>query len=125
METYLIVKKIHIITAVLSMLGFVIRGWWTYQQSPLMQHKLVKVFPHINDSFLLAAAIYLSLMSGLYPFQQSWLGVKVILLVSYIIAGTIALKPGKSTQTRVAAFVIAIISVSLIFVHAIVRPIYW
>lgn len=125
METYLIVKKIHILTAVLSVLGFVIRGWWTYKNNPLVQHKLVKILPHINDTLLLAAAIYLSIMSGLYPFQQSWLGVKVILLVSYIIAGTVALKPSKSAQTRVVAFIVAIVSVGLIFAHAIVRPIYW
>ena len=125
METYLIVKKIHLLTAVLSVLGFGIRGWWSYRDNPILQRKLVKILPHINDTLLLAAAIYLSIMSGLYPFQQSWLGVKVVLLISYIVAGTIALKRGKTQQSRLIAFWVAIASIGLIFFHAIYRPIYW
>lgn len=125
MEYYLVVKKIHILTAILSVIGFAIRGWWTYKDNPVLQKKLVKILPHINDTLLLAAAIYLSLMSGLYPFHQSWLGIKVILLISYIVAGTIALKRGKTQQSRLIAFWVAIASIGLIFLHAFYRPVYW
>jgi uncharacterized membrane protein SirB2 len=96
-----------------------------YRQSSLLKHTAVKVLPHINDTLLLGAAIYLSVMSHLYPFQQSWLGVKVVLLVGYIVAGTIALKKGKTEKTRLTAFAFALFCVGLIFVHAIYRPIYW
>ena len=125
MEYYLIIKKIHIVTAIVSVSGFAIRGWWLYRGNPILQHRLVKIFPHVNDTILLSAAIYLSLASGLYPLQQSWLGIKVLLLIGYIISGTIALKRGNTAKSKVIAFLIALICVALIFIHAIYRPIYW
>lgn len=125
MESYAIVKHIHMLTAIISLVGFSIRGWWMIRQNPMLEKKFVKIFPHINDTVLLAAAIYLSMISGLYPFEQSWLGVKVILLVGYIVAGTIALKKGKTQRTRIVAFIIALACILAIFAHASAKPIYW
>jgi uncharacterized membrane protein SirB2 len=121
-EYYQLIKTIHITTAVLSLLGFVLRGWWMAKESPLLQHKMVKIFPHVNDTLLLTAAIFLSIMSGLYPFVEGWLGAKVVLLIGYIVAGIFALKRGKSKQARLVAFVIALVCISLIFVSALYRP---
>ncbi len=122
MEYYQLIKHIHVITAVLSLVGFVLRGWWMVKESPLLQHKLVRILPHINDTLLLGSAIFLSLMSGLYPFVEGWLGAKVVLLVGYIVAGIFALKRGKTRQTRQLALVIALICISLIFGLAIYKP---
>jgi len=121
-EYYQLIKHIHVITAVLSLVGFVLRGWWMVKESPLLQHKLVRILPHINDTLLLGSAIFLSLMSGLYPFVEGWLGAKVVLLVGYIVAGIFALKRGKTRQTRQLALVIALICISLIFGLAIYKP---
>ncbi len=122
MEYYQLIKIIHITTAILSFLGFVLRGWWMTKQSPLLQHKLVKILPHVNDTVLLSAAIFLSIMSGFYPFVEGWLGAKVVLLVGYIVAGIFALKRGKSKQTRLVAFVIALLCITLIFLSALYKP---
>ncbi len=91
-------------------------------ENPLLNHKLVKIFPHINDTLLLGAAITLSIMSGMYPFVQGWLGIKVILLIGYIVAGTVALKRGKTKRSRMIAFVIALLCISLIFTSALLKP---
>jgi uncharacterized membrane protein SirB2 len=107
----------------LSVAGFILRFWWVSRNSPLMAHKLVKIFPHVNDTILLLAAISLSLMSGLYPFIQAWLGVKVVLLVGYIVAGIFALKRAKTEKGRIVAFVAALACVSLIFAAALLKPI--
>ncbi|MGB0495727.1 MAG: SirB2 family protein [Kangiellaceae bacterium] len=122
MEYYLIVKNIHITTAILSLLGFCMRGWWMLKENKLLQNKLVKIFPHINDTILLSCAIYLSVMTGLYPFAVGWLGAKVVFLVGYIIAGTFALKRGKTKRTRALFFVIAILCISIIFLLAFIKP---
>ena len=122
MEYYQLIKHIHITTAVLSLFGFVLRGWWKINENQLLERKLVKILPHINDTLLLTAAISLSMMSGLYPFAQGWLGAKVILLVGYIVAGIIALKRGKTKQSRLVAFVIALLCISLIFGLAVYKP---
>ncbi len=125
MEYYLVVKKLHILTAIISVAGFILRAWWLSKNDPLLQHKAVKVLPHINDTLLLAAAIYLSVVTQLYPFQQGWLGAKVIFLIGYVIAGSIALKPANSAATRRVALLIALVSVGLIFFHALQKPVYW
>ena len=123
MEYYSLVKHLHIITATLSLIGFLLRGFWMIKESPLLHLKPVKIFPHINDTLLLGAAIYLSVLSELYPFVESWLGAKVILLIGYIIAGIFALKRGKTKKSRITAFIIALICIGLIFVIALYKPI--
>ena len=90
----------------------------------LLQHKLVKILPHVNDTLLLTAAIFLSVMSGFYPFVEAWLGAKVLLLIGYIIAGIFALKRGKSKRSRLIAFVIALLCILSIFGLAIFKPFY-
>lgn len=93
-------------------------------ENQLLDRKLVKILPHINDTLLLTAAIFLSLMSGFYPFAQGWLGAKVVLLVGYIVAGIFALKRGKTKQSRLIAFVIALLCILTIFGLAIYKPFY-
>ena len=94
------------------------------KENSLLQHKLVKVLPHVNDTLLLTAATFLSLMSGLYPFVEGWLGAKIILLIGYIVAGTFALKRGKTKQSRLIALVIALLCIAMIFGLALYRPIF-
>ena len=124
MEYYQLIKHIHVTTAVLSLLGFALRGWWMVKESSLLQHKLVKILPHVNDTLLLTAAIFLSLMSGLYPFVEGWLGAKVVLLIGYIVAGIFALKRGKTRHSRLIALLIALLCISMIFGLAIFKPVY-
>jgi len=123
MEYYLMVKDIHITTAILSLFGFCIRAWWMFSSNNLLNSKIVKIAPHINDTALLSAAIYLSVMSEMYPFVEGWLGAKVLLLIGYIVAGTMALKKGKTRETRIVAFWVALACVGTIFYLALFRPV--
>jgi len=123
-EYYLVVKQIHILTAVLSLLGFCLRAWWSTKNSPLLNHRVVKILPHINDTILLSAAIYLSVTSHLYPFVYGWIGAKVILLFVYIISGAIAIKYGKTKRMKQGALLVALISIISIFAFAIYRPVF-
>lgn len=91
-------------------------------ENSILQGKIVKILPHINDTLLLISAIYLSFMSGLFPFVEGWLGAKVVLLVGYIIAGMFALKRGKTKQIRLTATFIALINISAIFILALYKP---
>ncbi len=92
------------------------------KESSLLQHKLVRILPHVNDTLLLTSAIFLSLMSGFDPFVDVWLGAKVILLIGYIVAGIFALKRGKTKQSRLIAFIVALLCISMIFCLAIYKP---
>lgn len=110
-----IVKIIHIATAFISITGFTVRGFWMLTDSQLLQKKLVKIIPHINDTILLVTAIILAIQIQQYPFTDSWLTAKLVALIVYIVLGTVALKRGKTKSIRTGAFVLAIV----VFVYII------
>ena len=102
--TYTLLKYLHVICVVLSGAGFVLRGAWMLQGSPLLAQRWVRVLPHIVDTVLLASAIALAVMLEQYPLVQGWITAKLIGLVVYIVLGTIALKRGRTRGVRLTAF---------------------
>lgn len=122
MNVYLLIKYIHMTSAVLSFLGFTLRGYWMLQDSPLLRQKLTKILPHIVDTVLLISAISLVTMSRQYPFVVDWVTVKVVLLIVYIGLGTFALKRGKNKAQRTGFLVAAIVTIIAIFGVAATKP---
>jgi uncharacterized membrane protein SirB2 len=60
------------------------------------------------DVLLLVAGVSLWVFLGLHPLQQTWLGVKLVLLVVYIVLGSFALKRARTHGQRLAFFVAAL-----------------
>lgn len=112
MEYYLPIKNLHMTAAGLSILFFVIRAYWSVTGSALLQHRVVRIVPHIVDSVLLICGVILAMMIG--P-NQPWILTKIVLLVFYIGVGTIAIKRGRTPTTRLAAAGIAV----LIFIYIV------
>lgn len=104
-----IIKIIHAVTVLLSISGFIVRGIWMLSDSDWLHKKWVKILPHINDTVLLITAITLAVQIQQYPFVSGWLTAKVIGLLLYIYLGMVALKRGKTKQTKILAFLSAII----------------
>ncbi len=121
MNTYLIIKNIHITCAVLSITGFVIRGIWLIRSSAWLQHRWVKRLPHVVDTLLLISALILVYQSAQYPFVQHWLTTKVLLLLLYILLGMVALRWGRTRRIRISAWVLAVMVYLNIVVVAITR----
>jgi len=90
-------------------------------ESAFLNKKWVKIVPHIVDTILLVTAIALAITISQYPVTHGWLTAKVAALLVYIVLGTIALKRGKTKQTRVLAFAAAILAFAYIVVVAITR----
>lgn len=105
---YLAIKHIHMLAAVLSILGFTLRGIWVLRDSPLKQHKLTKVLPHIIDTLLLGSAICLAVTIGQYPFQAPWLTAKVIALLAYIGLGLVAFRFAAQKWQQALAYLAAL-----------------
>ncbi|MFN3163560.1 MAG: SirB2 family protein [Pseudohongiellaceae bacterium] len=122
MTTYLMLKHLHVTFAVLSLLGFSLRGYWMLTESAWLQKKPVKILPHINDTLLLLTALMLAVVTGLYPFAVGWVTLKLILLVVYIVLGTFALKRGKTKQSRTGFFIASLATIVTIFLLAIIKP---
>jgi len=57
---------------------------------------------------LLATGVALWTLLGYHPLQQTWLGVKLGLLVVYIVLGSFALKRGRTRAQRLLFFIAAL-----------------
>jgi uncharacterized membrane protein SirB2 len=99
-----IAKSIHLLTVALTILGFLIRGLWMIQGSPLLETRAVRTFPHVNDTLLLASALWTAALIGQYPFANAWLTAKVVGLIAYILLGAVALTYGPTRRIRILAF---------------------
>lgn len=107
---YMAFKHSHMLFAAISGLFFLVRGAWMLMDSDMLQKKWVKIVPHVVDTLLLVCAIALCVILSQYPFVESWLTVKVVMLVAYIGLGMVALKRGKTKAIRTVAFFAALAS---------------
>ena len=103
-----ILKAVHVGSAMLSITGFVLRGVWMLQGSPLLKARATRILPHVVDTLLLGSAIALALRIAQYPFVHSWLTAKVLALLAYIVLGSIALKYGRSRRVRALSYGLAL-----------------
>ncbi len=101
--SYLTIKTLHILCACTSGGLFFLRG--LLRDSLLLQQRWLKLLPHIIDTLLLSFAVVLMYLSAQYPFVQTWLTVKFLALLVYIVLGTIALKTGRSKRVRFYAWI--------------------
>lgn len=108
MNTYGAVLHLHVACVILSGAGFFCRGLLMLNDSPLLQHRWLKIVPHVNDTLLLAAAVTLTILIGQYPFVDAWLTAKVFGLIGYIIFGALALKHGQSKAVRCTCWILSL-----------------
>lgn len=88
---YLIVKQIHFWLVLMSITLFQFR-YWFYKFRTVEPPRLARILPHLLDSLLLLSGVTLAWMAAINPLQHSWLGVKLLALLGYIVFGTLAMK---------------------------------
>jgi len=103
--SYLFLKNIHTLLALLTICGFVVRGYWMMTNSGRLQQRMTRVVPHILDTVFLASGIAMLVLLSLNPLSQSWLLAKFAGLIAYILLGTVAIRRGSTQAVRVLAFV--------------------
>ncbi|MDC0068325.1 SirB2 family protein [Gammaproteobacteria bacterium] len=108
MNAFLIAYTIHIAAVCLSGSFFLVRGIWMIQENTLLEKKIVRIAPHIIDTVLLTAGVMLSVLVQQYPGIDSWLTVKILALIAYIVLGVFALKRGKTKTARLIYLAAAI-----------------
>ena len=119
MYPYLIVKHAHMGFAYLSILLFAARGGLMLSgKQHILALNPLRILPHVIDTLLLGCAIALVVMGGWPVLQSPWLLAKLAGLVLYIVLGTIALRRGKTKQTRLIAFICALATVLYILLVA-------
>lgn len=105
---YSTLKLIHVSTAILTISGFTLRGFWMLTSSSNLERRVVRVAPHIVDTAFLLSGVALIWTLHLPVLNQPWLLTKFGALVLYILLGAIALRHGKTMPIRVTAFVLAL-----------------
>jgi uncharacterized membrane protein SirB2 len=113
-EYYLTLRGVHIGCAVLTITLFVLRGGLMLADSPWQRTAVLRYLPHAVDTVLLTTALMLTTVIHQYPFSTGWLTAKVLLLVAYVVLGSIALRRGRTKRIRVAAFIAALTTVGFL-----------
>jgi uncharacterized membrane protein SirB2 len=121
MELYLSLRTVHIACVTIAAAGFLLRGTWMLQRSPLLEHRMTRTLPHVNDTLLLGAAIGMIWLARLNPFDHAWLMAKLTGLVVYIVLGSIALRRGPNLRIRALAFAGALLAFAYIVAVALTR----
>lgn len=121
---YMGIKHLHMLLAILSILGFAWRGALKINGSALLQRRWLKISPHIIDTGLLAAGIALAVLSAQYPLAQPWLTAKVIGLVVYIGLGLYVMRFASSQGQRITAYVLALATFAYILAVAFSRSVW-
>ena len=113
-EYYLALRHVHISCAVLTIALFLLRGGLMIAESPWLRSRVLLILPHVIDTVLLTTALMLTTIVHQYPFVQGWLTMKVVLLVAYVVLGSIAIKRGRTKRTRVYAFSAALLTIGFL-----------
>ncbi len=125
MEFYAPVKGIHMLAAYLTGLFLIIRLGLDALGKPNWRSTPLRWIPHVNDTILLVMAISLLVITGLNVLEHSWLLLKVLFLIGYIIAGVFAIKPKFPKRTRIVAGILAFVQLAIVFHLAMAKPVLW
>lgn len=105
---YPAVKHLHFTFIALSVLLLTVRFVLHLRQSALMEKKLLKIAPHVIDTFLLLSGLTLCFMIQQFPFVEPWMTEKIGAVVAYIVLGAIAIKANRNKLFKVFAYLGAI-----------------
>jgi len=119
--SYVVIKQIHLAAVAITFMLFVLRGAWMMLDSPWLQRRWVRIVPHVNDTVLLAAGIWLAFFLRQIPGASGWLTAKLVALIAYIVLGMVALRRGHTKGQRIAAWVAALVVFGYIIAVALTR----
>jgi len=97
-------KHLHMTLALLSVLLFTLRFAWVLMNSAQLNKKWVKITPHVIDTFLLVIGITMAVKLSINPFEQIWLGEKIIGVFAYIFTAFYTLKLAKNNTMRILGY---------------------
>ena len=78
--------------------GFLLRGFLMLRESEMLQHRFVRVAPHVVDTVFLLSGVAM-----LWQLLAKFAG-----LVAYVLLGMVAIRRGPTRQVRIVAFIAAV-----------------
>ena len=113
-EFYPQIKLVHICAVLASGGLFVLRGLAVQVGVRGAMAAPTRYLSYSIDTVLLTAALMLVTVLHQYPFVQSWLTVKIVLVVAYVVLGSFALKRGRTPRVRLGCWVAALLVYGMI-----------
>ncbi len=108
-EYYPQIKAVHVGTVFASGALFAARGALTLAGARWGMSAPLRVLSYGIDTVLLITAMLLLLVLHLDPATHPWLGLKIGLLLVYIVLGSFALKHGRTPRIRASCYVAALL----------------
>lgn len=108
-EYYLQIKAVHVATVLASGGLFAVRGALVLAGSRWGMATPMRWLSYSIDSVLFTAAMMLLVVLHMNPASHPWLGLKIGLLVAYVVLGSFALKRGRTPRVRAACYLAALL----------------
>src|SRR5262245_27362518 len=108
------IKLVHVWAVLASGALFLLRAAAVQLGARWAMAAPVRYLSYSVDTVLLTAALMLMTVLHQFPFVNSWLTVKVALVIVYIVLGTFALKRARTQRTRLACTAAALLVFGLI-----------
>jgi uncharacterized membrane protein SirB2 len=105
---YPTLKLLHMLLVVLSGTLFVARGASVLAGQAWPMHPAARRASVAIDTLLLSAGVTMWVLLSWHPVQHPWLGTKLLLLLLYIVLGSLALKRAPRRGQRAVFFVAAL-----------------
>jgi uncharacterized membrane protein SirB2 len=106
---YPAIRLTHISLVLVSGSLFAVRGLAVLSGQTWAMQLAVRRLSYSIDTGLLGAAVLLLFILQLNPFTTPWLLTKILLLLAYIVLGTLALKRARTQSVRRYCFVAALL----------------
>ncbi len=115
-EFYPQIKFVHIASVGLSITLFALRGALVLAgRERFAMCAPLRYLSYSVDTVLLSTALLLLTILPAALFANHWLGVKLALLVAYVVLGSFALKRGRVRATRAVCFAAALLTIIVIY----------
>lgn len=102
----------HVALVIASVSLFAARGIGVLAQQTWPMRASWRSASVLIDVGLLGAGITLWALLRFHPWHDSWLGAKLVLLVVYIVLGSVALKRARTRAAKAACFIAALTCVA-------------
>ena len=118
-EFYPQIKLVHICAVLASGTLFLLRGLSVQLGVRTAIAAPVRYFSYGIDTVLLTSALMLMSVLHQYPFINSWLTVKLTLVVVYIVVGSFAIRRGRTRAVRLTCWIAALLLYGMIISVAV------
>ena len=121
MWLYPSLKLLHILCVAASLMLFIVRGGITVLMAKVLTAQIWKWLPPAVDTLLLAFGVWLVVLLQLNPLHVTWLGVKLLCVIGYIVLGMLAFRLHRPRWLKLGLFGAAILLFAFIASIAILH----